>query len=116
MDETERGQKWVESLGGTGENVLFLRYVFTKDYSGIEEFALVYSIAAGGRYFEVIRFDWSSDERAHVHRFYCNPPAKMYLEKEKSFETILGFYEDVRKNWRIYRMRFIEEWKYLYNL
>lgn len=104
----ERQQSWSEYLDEEKENKLFVRFVFTPDFREVEEFAVVYITIQDERHLEVVRYDCSGDEAVNVHQFFYKPAKKRYLDREKNFDTLQGFVEDARKNWRLYRARFFE--------
>lgn len=109
MAEEGRQQSWISYLDKEKENVLLARYVFTSDFKEIEEFAVIYLSNIGGKLVEIARYDCSQREAVNVHKFYCEPPKKIFLNKQKSFETMAGFIEDVEKNWQIFLSRFLEK-------
>jgi len=119
MVERERQQSLSYFLDKGEENKLFIRYVFTQNYSGIEEFAVVYCIIEGKNIYEVVRYDCSKREAVHTHKFFCKKPEKRSLEREASFDTMQYFIELIEKNWREYRLKFMEKrqsQKHLYNI
>jgi len=104
----ERQVSWSEYLDKRQENNIFVRIVLAEGRGEIEEFAVIYLAEFGERVCEIVRYDCGSDEAVHIHRFYSKPAKKSYLNREKSFETIDYFIENLRKNWRIYRSKFLE--------
>lgn len=109
MVEKERQQSWSEYLDKKKENKLFVRFVFTPDFKEVEEFAVTYLTTINEKNQEIVRYDCSKEEAVNVHHFFHKPPQKKYLNREKSFETLEDFIEDIRKNWRIYKSRFFEK-------
>ena len=109
MVKSQRQQSWSEYLDSEKRNKLFVRYVFAPDYKSIAEFAVSYLIIENDdTYSEILRYDCSEAESVHVHKFFCHPPLKKYLDKEKSFETLMEFADEIRKNWRIFLVQFSE--------
>lgn len=108
MPCSARQVSWSEFLDAEGQNKLISRYVLAEDFGKIEEFALVYVTIIDGEAHEVIRYDCSSDETVHVHRFFRRPPEKTYLEKGKTLETMEELTKHIRANWRLYLARFLE--------
>lgn len=109
MAEKNRQQSWSEYLDKEKENKLFVRYVFSPDFLSVEEFAVIYLTVTGEEAKEVVRYDCCREEPVNVHKFFRKPPAKRYLTRDKSFDTVHEFMEDIRKNWRLYRARFFGE-------
>lgn len=107
MAEKCRQQSWSEYLDKGHENKLFIRFVFTADFHGIEEFAVVYLASVRGGMREVVRYNCSSDEAVHIHRFYRKPAEKAYLNREKCIGTLEEFADNIRENWRGYRSKFL---------
>ena len=109
MDKKERQQSWSEFLDKEKKNLLLVRYVFDQSFREVEEFAVIYLTILEEKPVEVVRYDCSSKETAHIHTFYSKPPEKKYLKKEKSFETLEEFISSIKKNWRQYRVKFLEK-------
>lgn len=109
MVERERLESLSYFLDKEEENKLFIRYVFSPNFKGIEEFAVVYCIVDDDNVFEVLRYDCSKREAVNVHQFFHKKPKKRFLDKEKSFDTMLVFVKDIEKNWRDYRLKFLEK-------
>lgn len=109
MVEKERQQSWSEYFDQGKKNKLFVRFVFTSDFKEVEEFAVVYLIILEEKEEEVIRYDCSEREATNVHKFFHKKAQKRYLNREKSFDTLKEFIEDIRKNWVIYRSKFFEK-------
>ncbi len=109
MVEEGRQQSWSEYLDSEKENKLFVRFVFSADFKEVEEFAVIYLTTIDGETFEVIRFDCSKHETLNVHQFFFKRPEKRYLNREKNFTTLQEFIENIRKNWRVYRTKFLEK-------
>jgi len=108
MRNGRREHSWSEFLDREGQNTLFVKYLFSEDFKGVQEFAVIYLIAISGKINEVVKYDCSEKEATHVHRFYKGKKEKRYLEREKSFETLKEFVQDIRGNWRLYRAKFLE--------
>ncbi|MEW6295511.1 MAG: hypothetical protein AB1467_04430 [Candidatus Diapherotrites archaeon] len=108
MNEKDRQQSFSEYLDKAKENKLFVRFVFTPDFKEVEEFAVVYIAIIREKSFETMRYDCSSKEAVNVHQFFYRKPEKRYLNKEKCFETLQEFIEDIRRNWIHYRQKFLE--------
>ena len=104
-----REQSWSEFLDEEKENLVFVKFVFSGDFSEIKEFVISFISIIKEEPKEIIRFDCGEKEPVHVHRFYSKKQAKRFLKKEKSFETLQGFIKDVRKNWRQYRSKYAEK-------
>lgn len=104
-----RQQSWSEFLDKEKQNKLLVRFVFTKDFSEVEEFAVVYLALVGEAFHEVVRYDCSRFEAVNVHHFFYKPPKKRFLNKPKCFQTLTEFAGDIRKNWRIYRLQYLEK-------
>ena len=110
MVESARQQSRSEFLNGEHKNKLFVRFVFSVDFKGIEEFAVIYLLIAEKKTFEVVRFDCSSLEKVHAHYFFLKKrKQKKILHREKSFKTLLELTQNIRKNWRVYRLKFSEK-------
>jgi hypothetical protein len=109
MVEEGRQQSWSEYLDSEKENKLFVRFVFSPDFKEVEEFAVIYLTTIEGETFEVIRFDCSGRETVNVHQFFSRQPEKHYLNREKNFATLQEFIENIRKNWHIYKAKFLEK-------
>lgn len=110
MNKLQRQQSWSEYLDAEKKNKLFVRYVFTQDFKELEEFAVSFLLVKNDEdYSEIIRYDCSIDEEVHVHKFFHNPPLKKYLQKDKSFTTLMELSEDIRKNWRPYLLHYSEK-------
>ena len=108
MHRAEREHSWSEFLDREGNNILLVKFLFREDFSGVEEFTVIYLIAVGGKIKEVVKYDCSEKEAVHVHKLFGGKKEKKYLEKEKGFGTLEEFVQDIRKNWRLYRARFME--------
>ncbi len=108
MRKAEREQSWSEFLDSEGQNILFVKYIFSEDFKEVREFAVIYLIAMEGEIKEVVKYDCSEKEGTHVHRHCKGKKEKRYMEREKSFETLKEFVQDIRENWRLYRARFLE--------
>jgi hypothetical protein len=109
MPREERQQSWSEFLDLEKENLLFVRFSFSSDFSEVESLAVIYLALVGEQAFEVVRFDCSLGEAVHVHRFFGANEEKKYLARQKSFETLAEFVADIRANWRLYRAEFLEK-------
>ncbi|MFH1256849.1 MAG: hypothetical protein V1494_06185 [Candidatus Diapherotrites archaeon] len=109
MVANDRQQSWSEYLDKEKENKLFVRFVFSPDFKEVEEFAVIYLTTVGDEICEVIRFDCSEREAVNVHQFFHKPPKKIYLKREKCYETLEEFMEDIRKKWAVYRSKFLEK-------
>jgi len=109
MRREEREHSWSEFLDTEGNNILLVKFLFPKDFSGVEEFTVIYLIAIGEEIKEIVKYDCSEKEAVHVHKLFGGKKEKKHLEKEKSFDTLEEFVQDIRKNWRLYRARYLEE-------
>ena len=109
MVKKDRQQSFSEYLDEEKNDKIFVRYVFKRDYSEIEEFAVIYLTIVDGKTQEVVRYDCAEDEAVHVHHFFYTPSKKRYLNKSKSFETLEYFIEMVKKHWLDYRSKFLEK-------
>src|SRR3989344_606450 len=92
------------------KNKIIGRVVFSKDYKATEEFSVSLISSIDEKQIEVIRFDCSNMENVNVHRFYNNPPTKHYLNEEKTPETVLTFWDNIRRNWPEYLFRYKENY------
>lgn len=105
----EMQHSWSAYLDKEKQDKIFVRYVFAPDFTEIEEFAIIYLTTIGEKTVEVVRYDCCGNEAVNVHKFYCHQPKKIFLNRQKSFDTVLEFMEDIEKNWRIYKARFLEK-------
>lgn len=109
MVEQNRQQSWSEYLDSEKENKLFVRFVFSADFKEVEEFAVIYLTTIEEETFEVICFDCSEHETVNAHQFFSKHSEKRYLNRERNFDTLQEFIENIRKNWRTYRAQFMEK-------
>ncbi|MFH1588093.1 MAG: hypothetical protein ABIA76_02010 [Candidatus Diapherotrites archaeon] len=100
----ERTVSWTEEL--SEEDFILNRIVYSKDFKKVEKFAVIYETKTGTKIKEAIKFDCGKTEPLHIHNFKTNE--KRYLNKEKSFETIEELTEQIRKNWKTYKLKFFE--------
>jgi len=105
----ERDEEFVQDLDAEKQNKLFVRYVFASNLKDLEEFAISYWIVVEGKVHEVLRYDCGKSEAVNAHYFFYKGPRKRYLDREKSFGTMLELAKDIEKNWRIYRLKFLEK-------
>ena len=82
---------------------------FSRDYTTVEEFAVVYLAELEEIICEVLRYDCNKRETVHIHNFSRKKRKKRFIDKEKSFDTMNEFMEEIEKNWRIYRLKFLEK-------
>jgi len=101
-------KSWSEPLDKTNQNRLFIRFKYDQEFEKIEEFAVAYLIRIKDKMHEIIRYDCSKNESVNVHYFYYKKPVKIYLDKEKSFETLEEFANSIRKNWGSYRIKYFD--------
>lgn len=111
--EREGQEKFIQNLDALKQDKLFVRYVFSPDFAGVEEFAVSYWTIIDEKIFEVIQYDCSKGEDVNVHRFFSKKLKKRYLDKEKSFDTLMELVEDIEANWRIYRLKFMEKKRFI---
>ena len=100
--------KFTEYLDKEKENILFVKFVLSKDSEGPEEFVVSQIATIKGQMQEIIRFDCSAKERMNVHRFYTMPPEKQYLDMGINYETLELAKAGIRQNWHVYRMKYFE--------
>ena len=113
MVERERQHSFSRFLDKAEKNKLFVRFVFSPDYARVEEFAVVYLAEIEGEIREVLRYDCSKRETVHVHNFSYKKQEKKFVDKEKSFDTMEEFMEEIEKNWRLYRLKFREKQQFI---
>jgi hypothetical protein len=104
--ERQRSCSWF--LDGKKENKLFVRFVFTSDGKGIEEFSVSYCTIMDDGLHEIVRYDCSEKETVHIHQFFRKASVKRSLDKEKSYETMQELIDLIEKNWRQYLVKFRE--------
>lgn len=109
MVERERQHSFSRFLDKAEKNKLFVRFVFLPDCTGVEEFAVVYLAEIEGESHEVLRYDCSKKEAVHLHNFFYKKQRKSFIGKEKSFDTIEELVKEIQKNWRVYRLKFLEK-------
>lgn len=102
-------QGWSEFLDDKKEVTLIINYAYSENSDEIEEFAIILLTIIEEKPVEIVRFDASNREPPNVHRFYKNPPEKTYLNKPKSFQTMVELIEYVKKNWRRLKIEFMEK-------
>ncbi len=104
----EREFTFSEYLDKEQKNKLFVRFVYSEDFSKIDAFVVSQMAIMGEKPTEIIRFDASLKETTNVHRFYRKPPTKNYLNKEKTMDTLEDFIRDIMENWHDYRLKYKE--------
>jgi len=109
MVDKDRQRTFSEFLDEERLNKLFVRLVFTSK-GEIQEFAVIYLIIIDDKPVEVVKYDCSDREAVHVHHvFKKRRKRKRQLDREKNYDTILEFMENIQKNWRDYRQKFLEK-------
>ena len=108
MRKRFRGHSWSEFLNPKSGDMLFVKFVFSEKYGGVEEFIVVYLASVAEKPVEVVKYDCSEKEAVHIHGFVAGKKEKKYIKREKSFETLEEFIGDIRNNWRFYKSRFME--------
>ncbi|MEK6941486.1 MAG: hypothetical protein AABW85_01355 [archaeon] len=84
--------------------------MISSDFKEIESLVVSLISIINGKRVEVIRFDCTKREEMNVHRFYNKPPTKHYLKKEKSYESIEEFMNEIRQKWTGYRLKYEENY------
>jgi len=56
-----------------------------------------------------MRYDCSKREEVHIHQFYREPAVKRITNKDKNFDTMEELVKNIQKNWRLYRLKFLEK-------
>lgn len=109
MVEKERKRDYNWFLDKSQENIIFIRFVFAADGKSLEEFSISYCAFFEEQPTEIIRYDCSKREEVHIHQFYRKPVEKRIVDKSKSFETMDELVKNIQKNWRLYRLKFLEK-------
>ncbi len=109
MVEKERQKNYNWFLDNSQENIIFIRFVFTPDGKSLEEFSISYCTFFSDNPTEIVRYDCSKREEVHIHQFYRKPVEKRIINKSKSFETMDELAKKIEKNWRLYRLKFLEK-------
>jgi len=102
MVDSSRVVSFNKSLDSKMEYYLFVRFVYSMDFSSVDEFSISLVCLEFEKHLEIVRYDCSRDESVHVHYFYNSPPKKVYLNDFVSLETFWQYVDDVEKNWGIY--------------
>lgn len=90
------------------EYKLFLRFVYSEDFSGVDEFAISLVFLELEKYYEIVRCDCARDEALHVHYFYNSPPKKVYLADEVSIDTMKRFALEIENNLEDYAKKYFK--------
>ncbi len=93
----------------TNLSELRVRVRLSEDHKGVESFSVSQRSAVWGKIQEIIRFDCSAREGVNVHKFFKKPAEKLYLDKEKTYDTIFELMDDIEKKWQIYKSRYEEK-------
>ncbi|MDD5147925.1 MAG: hypothetical protein PHH08_00500 [Candidatus ainarchaeum sp.] len=109
MVEKERQRSYSWYLDKEKKNQVFIRFVFTSDGKGPEEFSVSYCQIIDEKPREIVRYDCSALENVHMHQFFRNHHEKKKLDKEISYETMQEFVDNIEKNWGQYLAKFKEK-------
>ena len=90
------------------KNSLIIKFFFNDDFSDILKFAVVFLHEKDGKFNEIVKYDGSEKERLNVHRNYLDKSQKLYLRGEISFDTMEACVKDIKGNWRMYLLKFLE--------
>ena len=84
------------------KNSLFIKFTLSEDGKELMEFVVSHLHTIGSKQREIIRFDCSSNERLHAHRFYLKGGQKQHLNIEISYDALDQCKESIRANWHVY--------------
>ncbi|HLD58770.1 MAG TPA: hypothetical protein VI977_03975 [archaeon] len=109
MVEKDRQRSYSWYLDKEKKNKVFIRFVFTSDGKSLEEFSVSYCLIIDEKPREILRYDCSAREKAHMHQFFRNHHEKKNLDKEISYDTMQEFVDNIEKKWRQYLTKFKEK-------
>jgi|GEM_PF-1944622 len=95
-----------EELGDFKGCLLVTSFTCDDLYKKVFRFSVIFLTKKEEELVEVIRFDGSEREFAHVHKFYLRDKLKVKLDKEISFDLIEECIKDIRDNWARYLLLF----------
>jgi hypothetical protein len=100
--EDSRVVSFSEFLDRGKAHKLYVKFVFSPDFEGVDEFSVCLIKMEFENYCEIIRYDCSRDEHLHAHHFYRKPPVKTTLGEPLSLETLEKCISDIMENWEKY--------------
>lgn len=108
-------QQWSEFLDEEdGPDTLFIKYKYSKSKNKVVEFVIVYLTTIDGKKCEVVKYDFSEKESLHIHNYCRKPPTKRFLDQntnassEENFEELFKYAEEIKKNWRMFKVKYLE--------
>ena len=106
--DSSRVVSFSKSLDSKKNYHLFVRFIYSEDFSSVDEFSVSLIYLELEKHLEIIRYDCSRDEAVHVHYFHNSPPKKIYLNDSVSLETLWRYVDEVENNWENYAEKYFK--------
>ena len=107
--ESDRRVELLFFLDKERENKLFFSYLYSEDFSFIEEFVILFLTKTDEGFKEVVKYDFSKREKPQVHYFYKKHPRKVYLDVPVTLETIFELKDGLVVNWHKHLLKFRDD-------
>ena len=97
-----------EALFGLNDYYV-VNYSYESDSGKLLDFAIIYLCKHDDKKFEIVRFDCSSREPFHVHKFFSSGKSKkIFIQKDNCFETVEWCIAELKDKWFKYKISYFE--------
>jgi hypothetical protein len=95
------------NLDKNGENKVFVKFKLLEN-GGLEEFVVIYFTLVDGVFLEVLKYDFSKNEKLHLHCAYDKKRTKVFLDEEPSLDTLVILKDVILVSWKKHLLKFKE--------
>ncbi|MFH0955005.1 MAG: hypothetical protein V1777_02790 [Candidatus Micrarchaeota archaeon] len=107
--QDKQENKFLYFLDDEEQNYIFVRIRIMNDGVTLESFAMMQVSIINQKKHEITRYDSSIREAINVHKWYCKGNPKEFIQKPLTWETLIGFEEEIWQKWRQYLFLYKEK-------
>lgn len=99
---------WIYYLDEHKQDYILIKVTFSEDMSKLTEYVIIYLTLINEKPHEIIKYDCSEKEGAHLHNNYSLTQNKIFQTRPVTYETVEEITGYLERNWRMLKSKYVE--------